>query len=115
MQLSDELTRLGPRCDQWFVRECDTDGVKAVWFFRPRIDGPAEAEAYDGTSGELLYQRQFGASGGMSFTPVRQYGAAPKCRPSLDSSGAERACTWIEKQKAPAASPEPSPSPTATP
>ena len=112
--LSEELTRLGPRCEQWFVRECDTDGVKAVWFFRPRIDGPAETAAYDGTSGELLYQRQFGASGGMSFTPVRQYGAAPKCRPSLDSSGADRACTWIEAKKTGAA-PTPAATPVASP
>ena len=114
--LTEEIARLGPRCEQWFVRECDAKGVPAVWFFRPRIDGPAETAAYDGTSGALLYQRQFGESGGWSFTPVRLYGAPPDCRPSLDSTGADKACTWMERRAAaPVVTPSPSPSATDAP
>jgi hypothetical protein len=111
--LTAEISRLTPSCERWFVRECEAGGVKAVWLFRPRIDGPAEASAYDGASGELLYQRQFGTSNGWAFTPVRTYGAAPACRPSLDSVGAERACAWISARGAPA--PSPTPAETATP
>lgn len=110
--LDAEIARLGSRCEQWFVRECETDGVQAVWFFRPRMDGPAEATAYDGVSGELLYQRQYGSSGGWAFTPVRQFGSAPACRPALDTAGAEAACTWIERRGSGAA---PAPTQTATP
>lgn len=95
-RLPDQISKLAPACSQWFVRECKADGVDAVWLFRPRIDGPAETAAYDRLSGALLYQRQFGVGSGWSFTPVRQVGAPPPCRPELDSSAAERACTWFE-------------------
>jgi hypothetical protein len=108
-KLTAEMTRLGPSCERWFVRECETDGVKAVWFFHPRIDGPAEAAAYDSVSGDLLYQRQYGSTGGWAFTPVRQYGSAPKCRPSLDTQGAELACAWIERKSSGAAALAPVP------
>lgn len=115
-RLPDEISRLAPSCAQWFVRECTADGVDAVWLFRPRINGPAEAAAYDRLSGELLYQRQFGVGSGWSFTPVRQVGVAPPCRPELDSSAAERACAWFEKFGiATAATPPPAPAETATP
>lgn len=110
--LTEEIARLGSRCELWFVRECSAEGMQAVWFFRPRIDGPAETAAYDGASGALLYQRQFGTSSDWAFAPVRQYGSAPACRPALDSSGAERACAWIEQRTAAAAA---SPAATATP
>jgi hypothetical protein len=101
--LPAEMSRLGPSCERWFVRECETDGVKAVWFFHPRIEGPAEAAAYDVVSGELLYQRQYGSTNGWAFTPLREYGSAPKCRPSLDTAGAEAACAWIERRASGAA------------
>lgn len=105
--LAAEMSRLGPGCERWFVRECETAGIQAVWFFHPRIEGPAEAAAYDGATGELLYQRQYGSSGGWAFTPVRQYGSAPKCRPSLDTAGAELACVWIERRNSGATAPAP--------
>ena len=95
--LAEEIQRLSNRCSEWFVRECTVGSVHAVWLFKPRIAGPAEASAYDRLSGELVYQRQFGSSGGWAFTPVRQYGEAPSCRPELDSAAAERACAWFEK------------------
>lgn len=115
--LAAEMSRLGPSCERWFVRECETAGVQAIWFFHPRIEGLAEAAAYDGASGELLYQRQYGSSGDWAFTPVRQYGSAPKCRPSLDAAGAELACTWIERRNSAASTPAPeaTPAPAASP
>lgn len=122
--LADALTRLGPKCDQWFVRECTAGPMNAVWLFRPRIDGPAETAAYDRASGELLYMRQFGTSGAGAFTPVKIYGRAPACRPELDTTGATKLCDWThtaavaktpETTTAPTPSPEQTPSATPTP
>ena len=107
--LAEAVTRLGPKCEQWFVRECTAGPMNAVWLFRPRIDGPAETAAYDLANGELLYMRQFGTSGAGAFTPVKIYGRAPACRPELDTTGATKLCDW-KHETAPAPSPEPTPS-----
>jgi hypothetical protein len=108
VKLDEALKRLAPKCEQWFVRECTAGTMNAVWLFRPRIDGPAETAAYDLATGELLYERQFGSSGGWAFTPVRQYGRAPACRPELDTTGATKLCDWSPRA---AAAPAPLPSP----
>lgn len=116
--LDEAVKQLTPTCEQWFVRECTAGTQNAVWLFRPRIDGPAETAAYDRSNGALLYERQFGSSGGWAFTPVRQYGRAPACRPELDTTGATKLCDWSHEpakaETAPAPS-EPTPSATATP
>lgn len=114
--LSEAVTRLSPRCEQWFVRECTAGDTNAVWLFRPRIDGPAETAAYDRATGALLYMRQFGSSGAGAFTPVKQYGRAPACRPELDSSGATKLCEWTGVAQTQTAPPvEATPSAIATP